>query len=182
MTRGYQLDASAKDATRVPTSLRWNWSARAPGKPLIRSASRNCRPGRRRLGRTGAGAAASAGIDRGAGVAPALSGNGAAEAAAVGEESRQRQQQARAAVESVNGAEQRLESARRYAMQLLTEAGHARNQTLHAEESLAALSRMRNGWLGYLRRQLELPLGSERGQVSLSSSRSPISSSVWRPI
>ena len=63
----------------------------------------------------------------------------AAEAAGVREESRLRQTQARDAAEAVNGAEQQLETARRYAMQLLTQAGHARNQTMHAEESLTAL-------------------------------------------
>ena len=53
----------------------------------------------------------------------------AAEAAGVREESRLRQQQAREASHAVSGAEQQLESARRYAMQLLTQAGQARNQT-----------------------------------------------------
>src|SRR6202453_4276649 len=54
----------------------------------------------------------------------------AAEAAGVREQSRLCQAQARDAAESANGAEQRLEAARRYAMQLLSQAGHARNQTM----------------------------------------------------
>ena len=65
--------------------------------------------------------------------------NAAAEAAGVREDSRRLQAQAREASDAVSGSEQRLEAARRYAMQLLTQAGHARNQTMHAEESLTAL-------------------------------------------
>ncbi len=93
----------------------------------------------------------------------------AAEAAGVREESRQRQAQAREATEAVNGAEQRLETARRYAMQLLTQAGHARNQTISAEESLAALEQEAERLSAEIAAASgELAsLGSERGQVSL---------------
>jgi chromosome segregation protein len=93
----------------------------------------------------------------------------AAEAAGVREESRLRQAQAREAVEAVSGAEQRLEAARRYAMQLLTQAGHARNQTMHAEESLTALEQDAERLAGEIHAaSSELAsLGSERGQVSL---------------
>jgi chromosome segregation protein len=93
----------------------------------------------------------------------------ATEAAGVREESRQRQEQAREAAEAVNGAEQRLEAARRYAMQLLTQAGHARNQTMQAEESLAALEQDAERLAAEIAAASgELAsLGSERGQASL---------------
>jgi chromosome segregation protein len=93
----------------------------------------------------------------------------AAEAAGVREQSRLCQAQARDAAESANGAEQRLEAARRYAMQLLTQAGHARNQTMHAEESLTALEQDAERLAGEISAASgELAsLGSERGQASL---------------
>ncbi|HXP11826.1 MAG TPA: AAA family ATPase, partial [Acidobacteriaceae bacterium] len=93
----------------------------------------------------------------------------AAEAAGVREESKLRQSQAREAAEAVNGAEQQLEAARRYAMQLLTQAGHARNQTMHAEESLAALEQdaeRLSGEISAASNELA-SLGQERGQASL---------------
>jgi chromosome segregation protein len=93
----------------------------------------------------------------------------ASEAASVREESRLRQQQAREAAGAVNGAEQRLETARRYAMQLLTQAGHARNQTINAEESLAALEQdaeRLSSEIASASGELTA-LGSERGQISL---------------
>ena len=93
----------------------------------------------------------------------------ASEAAGVREDSRLRQAQAREAVEAVNGAEQRLETARRYAMQLLTQAGHARNQTINAEESLAALEQdaeRLSSEIAAASGELAA-LGSERGQISL---------------
>jgi chromosome segregation protein len=93
----------------------------------------------------------------------------ASEAAGVREESRLRQQQAREAAGAVQNAEQSLEGARRYAMQLLTQAGHARNQTVQAEESLTALQQDAE------RLSAEIAsasgemssLGVERGQISL---------------
>src|SRR6204780_3124578 len=93
----------------------------------------------------------------------------AAEAAGVREDSRRRQEQARNAAEAVTGDEQRLEAARRYAMQLLTQAGHARNQTMHAEESLTALEQDAERLAGEISAASgELAsLGSERGQASL---------------
>ena len=75
MTRGYALDSSAKDANARATqssveleraTTRRN---RQPG-----THRRIAHPRRRRFGRTGAGTAAPAGIDRGARVAPELSG------------------------------------------------------------------------------------------------------------
>ncbi len=52
-----------------------------------------------------------------------------------------RQKEARAAAEQVFGAERDLEVSRRHVMNLLTQAGNARNHTAQAEESLAALER-----------------------------------------
>ena len=93
----------------------------------------------------------------------------AAEAASVREDARNRGAQAREAAEAVNGSEQQLEAARRYAMQLLTQAGHARNQTMSAEESLTALEHDAERLAGEISTaSSELAsLGSERGQVSL---------------
>src|ERR1700683_1727531 len=70
--------------------------------------------------------------------------------------------------EAASGAEQRLEAARRYAMQLLTQAGHARNQTMHAEESLTALEQDAERLSAEITAaSAELAsLGSERGQAS----------------
>ena len=93
----------------------------------------------------------------------------AAEATAVREESRLRQGQAREASGAVSGAEERLEAARRYAMQLLSQAGHARNQTMHAEESLAALEQdaERLATEIHTAKGELASLGSDRGQASL---------------
>jgi chromosome segregation protein len=52
-----------------------------------------------------------------------------------------RQKEARAAAEEVFSAERELEISRRHAMNLLTQAGNARNHTAQGEESLAALER-----------------------------------------
>ena len=52
-----------------------------------------------------------------------------------------RQHQARAAAEEVFRAEREMEITRRHAMNLLTQAGNARNHMAQAEESLAALER-----------------------------------------
>jgi chromosome segregation protein len=52
-----------------------------------------------------------------------------------------RQTEARTAAEEVFDAERQLESSRRRAMNLLTQAGNARNHTAQGEESLAALER-----------------------------------------
>jgi chromosome segregation protein len=52
-----------------------------------------------------------------------------------------RQQEARQSAEEVFALERQLEADRRHAMQLLTQAGNARNHTTQGEESLAALER-----------------------------------------
>jgi chromosome segregation protein len=80
-----------------------------------------------------------------------------------------RQQEARSAAEEVFGAERQLESSRRHAMHLLTQAGNARNQTAQAEESLAALEREAQrleAEMGQARNERE-NLGVESGQAQL---------------
>ncbi len=52
-----------------------------------------------------------------------------------------RQREARAAAEEVFAAERQMETNRRHAMHLMTQAGNARNQIAQGEESLAALER-----------------------------------------
>ena len=78
-----------------------------------------------------------------------------------------RQQEARAAAEEVFSAERQLESSRRHAMYLLTQAGNARNHTAQGEESLAALEREAerlDGEMGQARNELE-NLGMQSGEV-----------------
>ena len=81
-----------------------------------------------------------------------------------------RQHQARAAQEEVFNAERNLELQRRAAMQLLTQAGNARNSTAQAEESLAALEREAERLAAEMhqsRNELE-ELGVRQGQARLS--------------
>src|ERR1700689_3188886 len=170
MTRGYELDPSAKDA-----NARANQSSVELERATTREIANQERIAELRT-RAAAGAAEleQARIHlQGLVVERESHGsfleNAAAEAAGVREQSRQRQEQARDASEAVNGAEQRLEAARRHAMQLLTQAGHARNQTMHAEESLTALEQDAErlaAEISAASRELA-SLGSERGQVSL---------------
>jgi chromosome segregation protein len=170
MARGYQLDSSAKDA---------NARANQSSVELERATTREIANQERIAELQARAAAGTAELEQ---ARLHLQGlvvereshrlflqTAAAEAAGVREESRQRQEQARDAAEAVNGAEQRLEAARRYAMQLLTQAGHARNQTMHAEESLAALEQdaeRLDAEIAAASGELA-SLGSERGQVSL---------------
>ncbi len=93
----------------------------------------------------------------------------AAEAQSFREQAQAKQQQAREAAQAVTGAEQRVESARRQAMQLLQQVGQTRNQMTQAEESLAALDRdaqRLSSEMASVKRDLE-SLGAERGQVSI---------------
>jgi chromosome segregation protein len=94
----------------------------------------------------------------------------ATEAAGIREECALRQTTAREAVGAVGGAEQRLEAARRYAMQLLTQAGNARNQTIHAEESLSSLEQDAERLATEIHNATSelASLGAERGQASLN--------------
>jgi chromosome segregation protein len=170
MTRGYQLDASARDA-----NARANQSSVELERACTRETANQERIAELRT-RAAAGAAEleQARLHLQGLVTERESHRlfletAAAEAAGVREESRQRQEQAREAAEAVNGAEQRLEAARRYAMQLLSQAGHARSQTMHAEESLTALEQDAERLSAEITAaSAELAsLGSERGQVSL---------------
>jgi chromosome segregation protein len=171
MARGYQLDSSAKDA---------NARANQSSVELERATTREIANQERIAELQARAAAGTAELEQ---ARLHLQGlvvereshrlfleTAAAEAAGVRDESRQRQEQARDAAEAVNGAEQRLEAARRYAMQLLTQAGHARNQTMQAEESLSALEQDAERLAAEIAAASgELAsLGSERGQVSLS--------------
>ena len=170
MSRGYQLDSSAKDA---------NARGNQASVDLERATTREIANQERIAELKTRAAAGSAELEQ---ARLHLQGlivereshrsfleTAAAEAAGVREESRLRQEQARDAVEAVGGAEQRLEAARRYAMQLLTQAGHARNQTMHAEESLSALEQDAERLASEIHAASgELAsLGSERGQASL---------------
>jgi chromosome segregation protein len=170
MARGYQLDSTAKDA---------NARANQASVDLERATTREISNQERIAELRTRAAAGSAELEQ---ARLHLQGlivereshrsfleTAAAEAAGVREQSRLCQAQARDAAESANGAEQRLEAARRYAMQLLTQAGHARNQTMHAEESLTALEQDAERLAGEISAASgELAsLGSERGQASL---------------
>jgi chromosome segregation protein len=176
MARGYQLDSSAKDA---------NARANQSSVELERATTREIANQERIAELQARAAAGTAELEQ---ARLHLQGlvvereshrlfleTAAAEAAGVREESRQRQEQARDAAETVNGAEQRLEAARRYAMQLLTQAGHARNRS-------PRWSRMRIGWL----RRLPLPVANlppwaqSADRFLYTSSQSPSSSSVWK--
>jgi chromosome segregation protein len=93
----------------------------------------------------------------------------AQEAIAFREQAQAKQQAARHTSLQVGEAEQRLEAERRQAMQLLTQAGIARNQTAQAEEALAALEREAESLASEMsaaRQEME-NLGTERSQVSM---------------
>src|ERR1700677_4312129 len=170
MARGYELDSTAKDA---------NARANQASVDLERATTREISNQERIAELKTRAAAGSAELEQ---ARLHLQGlvverdshrsfleTAAAEAEGVREQSKMRQSQARDAAAAVNGAEQQLEAARRYAMQLLTQAGHARNQTMHAEESLAALEQdaeRLGGEISAASGELA-SLGQERGQASL---------------
>ena len=93
----------------------------------------------------------------------------AGEAKAFRQKVEAQQQSARAAAEEVFAAERQMEQSRRQAMQLLTQAGNARNQTAQAEESLAALERESERLENEMNRarQEREHLGIEGGQVRM---------------
>jgi chromosome segregation protein len=94
----------------------------------------------------------------------------AADAANFRQQAQQKQQQVRDAAQAVGVVEQRLESGRRQAMQLLQQTAQARNQTTQAEEALAALEREASRLateMAAAHRDLDA-LGSERGQLSMN--------------
>ncbi len=94
----------------------------------------------------------------------------AGEAKAFRQKVEARQREARAAAEEVFGAERRMESTRRHAMQLMTMAGNARNNVAQSEESLAALEREADrltAEMNQSRNELET-LGVQSGQARLN--------------
>jgi chromosome segregation protein len=94
----------------------------------------------------------------------------AAEVAAFRQQADQRQRQAREAIAAVSSVEQRAEAARLQAMQLISQLGQIRNQTTQAEESLASLERDSErlaNEISAAKRDLEA-LGAERGQLSMN--------------
>ena len=170
VSRGYQLDGSAKEA-----SIRANQAA----VDLERAATRQHANQERiaeLLARAAAGAAELEqskqqlqGVTAEREAHRSFLETAAAEAAAFREEARLRQELARNAVQAVSQAEFGLESTRRQAMDLLTRAANSRNQTQHAEVSLTALEQDAERLAGEIhsaRRDLEA-LGMERGQASL---------------
>jgi chromosome segregation protein len=95
--------------------------------------------------------------------------NAAEEARAFRAQVEARQAEARNAAQQVFDSERHLETGRRQAMHLLSQAGIARNQTAQAEEALAALEREAQrleNEMGQARAEAE-NLGAERGQANL---------------
>ncbi|HVJ07029.1 MAG TPA: chromosome segregation protein SMC [Acidisarcina sp.] len=170
-TRGYELEASAKEAT-----TRANQSA----VELERAVQRR-RSNEERIAELEArSAAGTAELEQAKQHLQGLTSEresqrsfletAAAEAAGFREQAQACNQRAQAASRQVSEADMGLEKSRRSTMQLLTLAGQARNQTAQAEESLAALEREaerlateRNA----AKHEAE-QLGAERGQASLT--------------
>jgi chromosome segregation protein len=171
MSRGYELDASAKEAqTRASQSA----------VELERAASRQQANQERIAELEARTAAGSAELEQARQHLASLTAErdshrsfletAAAEAASFRQDAQARHQQAREAVSAVSAAEQRAEASRRQAMQLLSQMGGIRNQTAQAEESLAALERDADRLsteMNAARHDLE-SLGAERGQASLT--------------
>jgi chromosome segregation protein len=170
-TRGYELEASAKEAT-----TRANQSA----LELERAVQRRHSNEERIAELEARSAAGTAELEQAKQHLQGLTAErdsqrsfletAAAEAAAFREQAQLCNQKAQAASRQVSEAEQGLEASRRATMQLSTLAGQARNQTSQAEESLAVLEREaerleneRNA----AKREAE-HLGAERGQASLT--------------
>jgi chromosome segregation protein len=170
VTRGYELDASAKEA-----------SARASQAAidLERASARQHANEERIADLISRSAAGTAELDQARQQMEGLTAEreqhrsfletAAAEAARFRQQAEALQQQAREAAQTVAHAEQRLEAERRRGLQLLSEAANARNQASQAEEALGALEREAERLTGEMdaaRRDLE-NLGAERGQASL---------------
>ncbi|HEX6771661.1 MAG TPA: AAA family ATPase, partial [Acidobacteriaceae bacterium] len=170
VARGYELDASAKEA-----------SARASQAAidLERASARRHANEERIADLASRSAAGTAELEQARQQMEGLTAEreqhrsfletAAAEAARFRQQAEALQQQAREAAQTVAHAEQRLEAERRRGMQLLSEAANARNQASQAEEALGALEREAERLTGEMeaaRRDLE-NLGAERGQASL---------------
>jgi chromosome segregation protein len=171
MSRGYELDASAKHAqTSVSQSA----------IELERAAARQHANQERIAELTARAAAGAAELDQARQHLANLTAErdshrvfletAAAEAASFREQAHSKQQKSRDAVAAVNAAELDAEATRRQAMQLLSQLGQVRNQATQADESLASLERDADrltGEMSAARRDLSA-LGSERGQISIS--------------
>jgi len=169
-TRGYELDRQAQSA---------NAQANAAAVELERAAARERSNSERVLELDSRLAAATAELtqtrDQAASVAEeraqhkSFLENAAEEARAFRQQVEARQTEARAGAQQVFDAERQVESGRRNAMHLLTQAGVARNQTAQAEESLAALERDHQRLESEMAqaRSEASSLGAERGQANL---------------
>ena len=170
VSRGYQLDSSAKEASiranqaavdleRAATRQNANQERIAELVARVASGTAELEQSRQQL----EGVKAERESHR------SFLETAAGEAAAFREAAQLRQELARNAVQAVSQAEQGVESTRRQAMQLLTQAGNARNQMQQAEASLTALEQDAERLAGEMhgaKKDLEA-LGIERGQASL---------------
>ncbi len=170
VARGYQLDASAKEASTRTTQA---------ALELERANARQHANGERISDLQARVAAGTAEIEQSRQQLEGLTAereqhksfleNAAAEAARFREQANAQNGQAREAGQAVASAEQRLEAERRRGLGLLAQAGNARNQIAQAGEALAALEREAtrlHAETDSARRDLEA-LGIERGQASL---------------
>ncbi|MGA9719548.1 MAG: chromosome segregation protein SMC [Acidobacteriaceae bacterium] len=170
VARGYELDASAKEASG---------RASQAAIDLERASARQHANEERIADLVSRSAAGTAELDQARQQMEGLTAEreqhrsfletAAAEAARFRQQAEALQQQAREAAQTVAHAEQRLEAERRRGLQLLNEAANARNQASQAEEALGALEREAERLAGEMdaaRRDLE-NLGAERGQASL---------------
>jgi chromosome segregation protein len=170
VTRGYELDASAKEASQ---------HASQAAIDLERASARQHANEERIADLNSRSAAGAAELEHARQQMEGLTvereqhrsflESAATEAARFRQQAEALQQQAREAAQTVSHAEQRLEAERRRGLQLLSEAANARNQASQAEEALGALEREAERLAGEMdaaRRDLET-LGAERGQASL---------------
>jgi chromosome segregation protein len=170
MARGYELDASAKEASARASraaidleraSARWHANEERIADLVSRSAAGTAELDQARQQMEGLTAEREQ--------HRSFLETAAAEAAGFRQQAEALQQQAREAGQTVAHAEQRLEAERRRGLQLLSEAANARNQASQAEEALGALEREAERLTGEMeaaRRDLDT-LGAERGQASL---------------
>ncbi len=170
MARGYELDASAKEASaranQAAIDLERANARRHANDERIADLISRCASGGAELGQARQqmdGLTAEREQHR------SFLETAAAEAARFRQQAEGLQQQAREAAQTVAHAEQRLEAERRRGLQLLSEAANARSQSTQAEEALGALEREAErlkGEMDVAHRDLET-LGAERGQASL---------------
>jgi chromosome segregation protein len=170
-TRGYELDAGAKQA---------NARASQSAVELERAMARQNANQERIAELEARAAAGTAELERAKDQLATLTQerdaqgtfleSAAAEVAAFRQQADLRQRQARDAVVAVSGAEQRAEAGRLQAMQLISQLGQIRNQTAQGDESLSSLERDSErlaNEISAAKRDLEA-LGAERGQLSMN--------------